>query len=42
MKFTVLGLASDTTNVRLNAKVIMNDVINGKPYGIVFKFTPKA
>lgn len=33
---------NDTTNVRLNAKVVMNGVNNGKPYGIVFKLTPKA
>jgi hypothetical protein len=36
----VKGLVDDTTNVRLNAKVVLNNIVNGKPYGIVFKFTP--
>jgi hypothetical protein len=42
LKFSVNSIKDDKTNVQLNAKVIMNSIISGKPYGIKIRFVPKS
>ena len=42
LKFSVNALKDDKTNVQLNAKVIMNSIVNGKPYGVKIRLVPRS
>ena len=42
LKFTVNGISGDSTNVRLNAQVVMTGVTSGKPYGLRVQVKPAS
>lgn len=42
LKFTVNAISGDSTNVRLNAQVVMTGITSGKPYGFRVQIKPSS